>query len=185
MDISETVQPRSDQTNADDFLAGPKTVTITEVRQGASPEQPVDILLAEFGPGRPFKPSKTVRRLLISAWGAEAEAYVGRKMTLYCDPDVKFGGATVGGIRVSEMSDIAKPLTVALTVTRGKRKSYTVTPLAEAVGRDWLTEAHATEGDVDLLRALYGAAQKANASPKVLEAIRALATGTPDVAPAA
>lgn len=136
MDISETVQPRSDQANADDFLAGPKTVTITEVRQGASPEQPVDILLAEFGPGRPFKPSKTVRRLLISAWGAEAEEYVGRRMTLYCDPDVKFGGSTVGGIRVSHMSDITKPLTVALTVTRGKRKSYTVAPLPDITPTD-------------------------------------------------
>lgn len=132
MDISDTIQPRSDQANADDFLAGPQTVTIAEVRQGASPEQPVDILLAEFGPGRPFKPSKTVRRILVSGWGAEAEAYVGRRMTLYCDPDVKFGGATVGGIRVSHMSHLDKPLNLKLTTTRGKRAPFTVQPLPDA-----------------------------------------------------
>lgn len=132
MNLTETIAPKSDQLNADDLLAGPQNVTVAEVRKGASAEQPVDIVLAEFGPGRPFKPSKTVRRILVAAWGAEAEEYVGRRMTLYCDPDVKFGGATVGGIRVSHMSDIGKPLNLKLTTTRGKRTPFTVQTLPEA-----------------------------------------------------
>ena len=130
MDLTESIAPRSDQANAEDFLAGPRTVTITEVRKGASAEQPVDILLEEFGPGRPFKPSKTVRRILVSAWGADASAYAGRRMTLYRDPAVRFGGMDVGGIRVSHLSHIAKPMTLVLAVSKGKRAPYVVKPLA-------------------------------------------------------
>lgn len=134
MDISDSIVPRSDQTNAEDFLTGPRTVTIVEVKKGSA-EQPVDIFLAEF-PGRPFRPSKTVRRLLVAGWGPEASAYVGRRMTLYRDPSVRFGGADVGGIRVSHMSNLDKPLSVALTVSRGKRQPYTVKPLADTGAGD-------------------------------------------------
>ena len=129
MDLSDTIIPRSDQLNAEDLLSGPRTVTIREVRKSNSAEQPVEILLAEFPEGRPFKPSKTVRRIIVAAWGAEAENYTGHRLTLYRDPSVKFGGLDVGGIRISHMSHIDKPLTIALTVTRGKRAPYRVEPL--------------------------------------------------------
>ena len=127
MDISETIQPRSDQQNYDDYIAGPKTVTVSEVRKGNA-EQPVEIHLVEF-PGRPFKPSKTVRRVLVAAWGSDASQYAGRRMTLYGDPTVKWAGSPVGGIRVSHLSHIEKPLTLALTETRGKRAKTTINPL--------------------------------------------------------
>jgi len=127
MDITDTIAPKSDQLNAEDLLAGPRTFTVEKVTAGSA-EQPVDIHLMEF-PGRPFKPSKTVRRLLVAAWGPEASNYTGRRMTLYRDPAVKFGGMDVGGIRVSHLSDIDKRIQVALTVTRGKRSLFTVEPL--------------------------------------------------------
>lgn len=130
MDLSETVAPRSDQQNYDDYLAGPKTVTVTEVRRG-TPEQPVEIHLAEF-PGRPWKPCKSMRRVLVAAWGPDASTYAGRRMTLYGDPSVKFGGSAVGGIRVSHLSHIDCKLTLSLTSTRGKRAPYHVEPLIEA-----------------------------------------------------
>jgi hypothetical protein len=57
-------------------------------------------------------------------------------MTLYRDPAVKFGGMDVGGIRVSHLSHIDKPLSVALTVSRGKRAPYVVQPLADAAPTD-------------------------------------------------
>jgi hypothetical protein len=129
MDITETLVPKSDQLNAEDLLTGPRTVTVEKVTKG-SVEQPVDIHLAEF-PGRPFRPSKTVRRILVAAWGVEATAYTGRRMTLYRDPAVRFGGQDVGGIRVSHLSHIDKPLTISLTETRGKRKPHRIEPLAE------------------------------------------------------
>jgi hypothetical protein len=132
MDMTDTIEPKSDQMNADDLMSGPRTFTIAEVRKAASPEQPVDIVLAEFPPGRPFKPSKSMRRVLVALWGKESSAYVGRRLTLYRDPEIKFGGDKVGGVRISHMSHLPKRETIALTVTRGKRAPYVVEPLPDA-----------------------------------------------------
>ena len=131
MDISETTQAKSDQQNYDDYAGGiVRTVTVAEVRKGSS-EQPVEIHLVEF-PGKPFKPAKTVRRLLVAAWGKDSSVYVGRRMTLYGDPTVKWAGQAVGGIRVSHLSDIDKPLKVMLSESKGKRVPVTVQPLPDA-----------------------------------------------------
>lgn len=129
MDISDTIIPKSDQQSFDDYLAGPKTVTVSEVTKGSA-EQPVDIHLAEF-PGRPYRPSKSMRRVLVAAWGKDSSVYAGRRMTLYGDPSVKFGGDRVGGIKISHLSHIDERLSVALTVTRGKRAPHTVDPLPD------------------------------------------------------
>ena len=131
MDISTAAQPRSDQINADDLIGGPRLVTITEVRHGNN-EQPVEIVTEEFGPGRPYKPGKSMIRVLIAAWGAETSCYTGRRLMIYRDPEVRFGKDAVGGIRISAMSDIAHKVTLALTVTRGSRKPYVVDPLPDA-----------------------------------------------------
>jgi hypothetical protein len=93
-----TIVPKSDQLNADDLLTGPITVTITGVRRG-SVEQPV-IVDIEGYEGRPYKPGKSMRRVLISAYGDEPKQWIGKQLTLYCDPEVKFGGVKVGGIRI-------------------------------------------------------------------------------------
>jgi hypothetical protein len=130
MDITKTVEPRSDQLNYDDVASHDLTITVTEVRAGG-PDQPVELHNAEY-PGRPYKPGKSMRRVLIAAWSAEASAYVGRRITLYGDPTIKFGKDAVGGIRIRALSHITEPLTVALTVTRGKRAPFTVQPLADA-----------------------------------------------------
>ena len=131
MDLTNTIVPKSDQINADDLIAGPRTFTVTEVKVKSSAEQPVDIHLAE-SPGKPFRPSKTVLRVLVTAWGKEGDDYVGRRMTLYRDPDVKWAGQEVGGIRVSELSHITKQIKLALTETRGKKVTHIVKPLADA-----------------------------------------------------
>lgn len=127
MDLSQTIAPVIDQVTAEDFLGGPRTVTITNVREGTA-EQPVNIDVAEY-PDRPYRPSKTMRRVLVAAWGPDSTAYIGRRMTLYRDPDVKFGRDTVGGIKISHLTHIPKPLRLALTVKRGQRAPYTVEPL--------------------------------------------------------
>jgi hypothetical protein len=127
VDITKTVEPRSDQLNYDDVAARDLTITVTEVKQGP-PDQPVELHNAEY-PGRPYKPGKSMRRVLIAAWDTEASAYVGRRITLYGDPTIRFGKDAVGGIRIRALSHITEPLTVALTVTRGKRAPFTVQPL--------------------------------------------------------
>jgi len=130
MDISASTAPRSDQQNFDDYVAGPKTVTVAEVRQGSA-EQPVEVHLVEF-PGRPYKPSKSMRRVLVAAWGSEASTYAGRRIKLYGDPEVTFGRDKVGGIKIAALSHIDKPLSIALTVTRGKRAPFVIQPLGDA-----------------------------------------------------
>lgn len=168
MDLTDTIVPNSDQLNADDLMAGPRTVTIAEVVRGNA-EQPVDIHLAEF-PGRPWRPSKSMRRVLVTAWGSQSSAYIGRRVTIYRDPEVTFGRDKVGGIKISHLSDIPKQLKVALTVTRGKRAPHVVDVLTAPVVRDWLAEADALD-DVDALRALHAAAKHAGAPAATLDAI--------------
>ena len=173
MDITKTTEPKSDQQNFDDYVAGPKTVTIADVKAG-SPEQPVEIHLVEF-PGRPFKPSKSMRRVFVAAWGPEASEYVGRRMTLYGDPAVRFGGIAVGGIRISHLSHIGQTLTLALTVKRGSRAPFIVEPLDHAndtSGRDWLLELADTQGDVSAIEALGKSANRAHAAGSILTVIR-------------
>jgi len=179
MDLTESIAPKSDQQNYDDYLAGPRTVTVSAVTQGTS-EQPVNVELTEY-PGRPYKPSKSMRRVLVSAWGADSAAYVGRRITLFGNPEVVYGGKAVGGIEIAALSDIQKPLTLALTATRGKRKSFTVQPLKEAAPaptRDWLAEAGKLS-DVAALRSLWSEAKAGGADPSTLAKIQALATPTP------
>lgn len=130
VDMSATIAPKSDQLNADDLISGPRTVTVTGISRGEA-DQPVNIATAEFGDGRPFKPCKSMRRVMVQLWGPDASAYVGRRMTLYREPEVKFGGQTVGGIRISHMSDLDKKVTLALTATRGKRSPFVVEPLRD------------------------------------------------------
>ena len=130
MDITDSLAANSAQQNYDEYLAGPKTVTVQEVRKGTA-EQPVEVHLVEH-PGKPFKPAKSVRRVLAAAWGTDASKWTGRRLTIYGDPSVRYGGKEVGGLRVSHVSHIDKPLTVALTVTRGKRAPFTVHPLPDA-----------------------------------------------------
>ena len=170
-----TAEPRSDQWNADDFVGGPRTFTIAGVKPGAA-EQKYDIELVE-GEGRVWRPPVTMLRVLIAAWGDEAADWVGRRATLYLDPNVRFGKEATGGIRISHLSHITEPKKLALTVTRGKKATFTVQPLTEpapAPSRDWVTEAKQFT-TVDDLRAHYMDAQKGGATPKQLADIIALA----------
>jgi hypothetical protein len=135
VDMSKFIAAKSDQLNADDLMSGPQTITITRVT--ASPdaaEQPVAIHY-EGGEGRPWKPCKTMRRVLVAMWGKDASQYPGRSLTLYRDPTVAFGGLQVGGIRVSHMSDIDGDQTVALLVTRGRKAPFKIKPLLNAPQR--------------------------------------------------
>lgn len=137
--MSATIVPKSDQLNADDLMSGSRTVTITGVSKGSA-EQPVDIALAEF-PGRAYRPAKSMRRVMVELWGPDASVYVGRRLTLYREPGVRFGGEEVGGIRISHMSHLDRKRTVALTVTRGRRAPFTVEPLPDAAPPNQQQEA--------------------------------------------
>jgi hypothetical protein len=130
MDITATLEAKSNQLNTDDLIAGPRTITITKVTAGST-EQPVAVSF-DGDQGKPWYPCKSMRRVLVAAWGTDASQYVGRRVTLFRDPSVTYGGIQVGGIRISHLSELDGPLSIALTVTRQKRSPYKVAPLPAA-----------------------------------------------------
>lgn len=128
IDITRAIAPKSDQLNADDLLAGPRTIRIRDI-QIVGGEQPVSVHF-DGDDGRPWKPSKTAMRCLASIWGANAAKWLGLHVTLFNDESVTWAaGAAVGGIRVSAMEGISSPRTLQLTKTRGKRVGVTIQPL--------------------------------------------------------
>jgi hypothetical protein len=129
-DMSSVIVPKSDQINAEDFIAGPRTFTIEGVAISPGTEQPVSIKLA--GEPRVFRPCKSMSRVLVGGWGPDASVYVGRSVTLYRDPKVKWGGLEVGGIRISHMSHIERDMVMSLTATKGKRAPHQVRVLKDA-----------------------------------------------------
>lgn len=182
MDISETIAAKSDQLDYVDLLAGPRTFTITGVRRGPSPDQPVQIDLKEFD--RPWRPGKTMRRVLVVAWGADASQYVGRRVRLFGDATVLFGGIAVGGSRISHLSDIDGTLTISLMVKRGKSAPYVVQPLDPApdtapepepitddVARDWVATINAA-ADLAELQTVWQDARKQGVAkdPRIMAA---------------
>lgn len=126
-DMRQVIAPKSDQMNADDLVAGPRTIRVTgvDIRAG---EQPISVHF-EGDNGKPWKPCKTTARLMVAAWGPDASQYKGRSLTLYRDPTVKWAGMEVGGIRISHMSHIDADMVYAATVTKGKRAPIRVKPL--------------------------------------------------------
>ncbi len=134
-DMSSVIIPKSDQINADDLIAGPTTITINEVRIKAGEEQPVDIYFE--GSKKAFRPCKSMSRVLVHIWGPDAGKYIGRSLTLYRDPNVRFGKDAVGGIRISHMTDIPADklddgrVIMSLTATRAQRKPHVVLPLPD------------------------------------------------------
>lgn len=130
-DLSLTIAPKSDQLNADDLIGRELTIKITGVSLCAEPDQPIAISF-EGDNGRPYKPCKTMRRVLVTVWGPDGATYVGRQLRLYRDEEVQYGGMKVGGIRISHMSHITRDWTMALTAAKARRKPYIVHPLVEA-----------------------------------------------------
>lgn len=126
-DMNTVITPKSDQINADDLIGGPMTITVSEVQIKGGQEQPVSIYFE--GSSKAFRPCKSMSRVLVQAWGPDANKYKGRSITLYRDPSVKWGGMEVGGIRISHLTDIPNKITMALTATKGQRKPYIVMPL--------------------------------------------------------
>lgn len=142
-DVLATLAPKSDQLNADDLIDRPPiTITIIQARVvGLDPnKQPWAITFTGIpgidGNARPWKPCKTVRRLMVAAWGTKLKEWRGRRVTIYRDPEVNSptGQKRVGGIRVSHLSHLPndRPLTVSLTVTQGTKGAFTVQPIQSA-----------------------------------------------------
>lgn len=135
MDLSKTIVPKSDQLNADDLISGAKTIKIREIKGGGTDEQPVSIYF--YGDeNKPYKPCKSMRRVLVQLWGAESDNFINRKLTLYRDTSVKWAGVEVGGIRISHASHIQEPTRVLITMAKNTRKPVTIEPIAAVLITD-------------------------------------------------
>lgn len=129
LDMTAFIAAKSDQLNADDLMGGPRTITITRVAANeGNAEQPVRVFF-EGDDNKPFLPCKSMRRVMVAVWGADAQQYVGRSMTVYRDPEVTWGGMKVGGIRISHMTHIDGEQVMSLMASKKARKPYTVKPL--------------------------------------------------------
>lgn len=147
-DLSSTIVAKSDQLNADDLIE-PINITITRVDKVSSKEQPV---LIHTEGRQPYKPSLTMRRMLIACWGKYKDKWVGETITVYCDPEVMWAGKAQGGIRVSHATGITEPVSKCLAVTRGRKAVFTILPL--------ILERQITETDqqwIDVVKADAGA----------------------------
>ena len=117
-DMAATTTVKSDQVNAADLLGGSITVTIDRVNIDMNNDQPVSMRLV--GMDKVYRPCKIMRRVMVENWGADASQYVGRSLTLYCDPNVRFGKDQPGGTRISHMSHIDADKVSTLMVSKGK-----------------------------------------------------------------
>ena len=128
--LLDTIKPNSDQLNADDLIGGPIVVTITGYKRRSDPKHPIEFAIT--GDHQPYRPCLSMRRVMIAIWGDKPGDLIGKSLELYRDPTVIYGGKPQGGIRISRMSGIDKPVTVMLTVRRGHREPYSVRPLIDA-----------------------------------------------------
>ena len=129
LDLSGTIKAKSDQLNADDLVTGPITVQVEGVTLTKDPKQPIHVYY--YGcENKPFKPCLTVRRILIALWGADGNQWANKWMGLYVDASVSFGSQkNIGGIRVNSLSHISSAATISLTVRRGMKQHFTITPI--------------------------------------------------------
>ena len=126
VDISKTIVAKSDQLNAGDLIGGGVTVTIERV-EIRHEDQPISIFLREGY--QPFKPCLSMRRVIAKLWGLETDNWVGRRLTLFCDPSVMWAGKREGGIRISHMDGIKTKIDIPLRASKHKVAIYTIEPL--------------------------------------------------------
>lgn len=150
VDLRGAAAPKSDQLNADDLVGSSLTLTVTGVSAG-NREQPVVIT---HDAGRPYKPCKGMIRVLMLAWGDKGSEWVGKSMTVYNDPTVKWAGVEVGGIRISHVSHIKHSISTSVTVSQKQRKPYRVDPLVIAAPAEYPADVFAEK-----LPAMIGAIQ--------------------------
>lgn len=124
-DVSIAMQAKSDQLNAVDIMGVEPVITIRDV-QVRNGDQPVWVFYHGDN-NRPWKPSKSMIRILASGWGTESSSWVGKSVQIFMEPSVRYAGQEVGGIRIRAMSDIPqKGINATITISRTKREPYPV-----------------------------------------------------------
>lgn len=128
--IRDSLKAKSDQLNATDIAGYEPVLHITKINYDPSRQQQPMWIYFQGDNNRPWKPSKGMLRVLATAWGDEADAWIGRKVKVFCEPTVMYAGQEVGGIQIRALSDIpAQGLKCVLTISRTKRVPFPVSLL--------------------------------------------------------
>jgi hypothetical protein len=79
---------------------------------------------------RGFVYNKTAGHSLAAMFGKDDNTWIGKRVTLYADPEVRFGGEQVGGIRIAGSPDIKEEVKVRIKFPKKKPFEVTLTPTA-------------------------------------------------------
>lgn len=144
-DVSEVLAPNSQQLDNIELRGkGPQVFTVARVDvRTPGTDQPLIVHLVEFP--RPWKPGKTMGRVLAHCWGRESDNWPGKQVELYADESIKFGNETPGGTRISRVSHIDKPQQVPVLLSQGRPGFYKVEPLPESAQQPTPVEPTAEE----------------------------------------
>jgi len=164
-EVLASIVPKSDQLNADDLLTGPITVMITKVSKGDR-EQPI---IVEIEGHQPYKPCKTMRRVLIATFSDDPKRWLGQQATLYLDPNVTWAGVKVGGIRISHLSGIDGPKTFMLTQKRGQKVEVTIHPVVVSEEQKYIATATEELNAAESLKELQGHGELLTTKPKAIQ----------------
>ena len=126
-DLDKALSAKSDHVTADDLLGTSITAKITGVKINLKSDRKITVSY-EGDDGKPFKPCVTMGRLMRALWGVDSK-WAGNSFTLYRDPSAPWGGAEVGGVRISHATGIDKPTKYVMAESKHKKKAITVLPL--------------------------------------------------------
>lgn len=93
---------------------------IVEVEDPKTKAMKKRLEVALQGLPKTWLPARTASGSIAAMFGDRVSGWTGRCVTLHCDPRVKVGGKTVGGIRVLGSPEIREPMTVEVSL--GSRK---------------------------------------------------------------
>lgn len=128
LDVSGTILSKSDQLNASDLIGNEMILTVSNVNLVSSPDQPM-VINWEGDDGRPYRPCKSMRRVLVGLWGKDASQWIGRSIGVYNEPTVKWAGKEEGGIRIKSLSHIDKNKSVTTSESQHKKITYLISVL--------------------------------------------------------
>lgn len=148
-DITDTLAPKSEQLDAIELVDGPQTFTVERVVVKKGAEQPVSVHFIEFP--RPWRPGTNQRRVLAYCWGKHSTGWAGKRVTLFRDPDVGYGGKTVGGIRIKYLSDIEGPMSAPILLSQGRPDTYLVEPMprVDELRCEWVSAESARRAEIE------------------------------------
>jgi hypothetical protein len=143
-DVSDTLIPNTDQLVADDLRTGHRNIKITKVERISDEKRPLAVHFEGDG-GKPYLPNVSMRRVIAEAWGTDSREWVGKWLRLFRNPQIKMGGAEVGGIRISHAYPLSQTeMVISLITTKGKRSLYKLARMDPPDGQPTRTTATPT-----------------------------------------